>query len=89
MAVDGVILFIAIAGDGITGDGMLVGTIGVGIRDGITGDGTGVIKTMDSGTPIFIVLGNHLTVMLPTTIAHTEDAMEHTPTAIEIMEEET
>ena len=82
----GDILFTAIAGVGITGVGMLVGTIG----DGTIGDGIGVIKTLDSGILISIVLGNlHMDMLEISTITLMEDVMEHIPTATEILEAET
>jgi hypothetical protein len=86
----GDILFTAIAGVGITGVGMLVGTIGDGMSVGIIGVGIGVIKTLDSGILISIVLGNlHMDMLEISTITLMEDVMEHLPTATEILEAET
>ena len=91
----GDILFTAIAGVGITGVGMLVGTIGDGTTGdgmsvGIIGVGIGVIKTLDSGILISIVLGNlHMDMLEISTITLMEDVIEHIPTATEILEAET
>ena len=91
----GDILFTAIAGVGITGVGMLVGAIGDGTTGdgmsvGIIGVGIGVIKTLDSGILISIVLGNlHMHMLEISTITLMEDVMEHIPTATEILEAET
>ena len=74
-------MLVGTIGDGTTGDGMSVGIIGVGI---------GVIKTLDSGILISIVLGNlHMDMLEISTITLMEDVMEHLPTATEILEAET
>ena len=74
----------------IAGVGMLDGIIGVGMLDGTIGAGIGVIKTMDYGIPIFIVLGNLRMDMLEASIIILmEDVMGRIPTATEILEAET
>ena len=63
---------------------------GVGMLDGTIGAGIGVIKTMDYGIPIFIVLGNLRMDMLEASIIILmEDVMGRIPTATEILEAET